>query len=226
MQATIGYIAGLMSLPETFCWNMIQMTDYNARVMPECDIKYYKSPYSDIETARNDIVRHTEGEVTLMIDTDQSFPPDTFVRMLRLMWKADLSVLAALTVSRREPHLPAIFHWEGDFLRRIGQWDKEKEIIQIGSGGAGCLMVRNTVFTSIQMYLRVGPFTKLDNNNEDHSFSLRCRKLNIPIHFSPWIKVDHMALKACGEQEYLPPAGDLLKKWNDDTMIFPGEVRR
>lgn len=154
--------------------------------------------------ARNSIVEQMKGDWLWMTDTDHKFDPDTLARMLFFMNKFNLDVVTALYRHRAEPGCPVIYQWDEEnvFLNPIGNWSQDVDVIEIGSAGAGCLLVRASVFARIRKELGEQPFTRFDHYGEDHAFFKRCQKLGIAVHALTRVESPHLQIQALEMEDY------------------------
>jgi len=196
---TIGYMGGLMSVPEAFMWSYGQMIQYNSDYLVEPNecIYYTRSSISFHSAARNSLVDSMKGDWLLMLDTDHVFDPDIAARLLNVMNINNIDVITALYQYRTHPHSPVIYQWTDKGLEAIGDWDRldGPYLIPIGSSGAGCLMIKRTVFEKIKKELKEGPFDIVHPYGEDHSFFKRLKTLGIKAYCAPHIESHHIQIK-------------------------------
>lgn len=192
---TIAYMGGVYALPEAFCWSLAQMVQYNAEYLsgPGRCVHYDRATVSYHSFARNSLADQMRGDWLLMLDTDHSFEPDLAARMLMRMEKHQIDVLAGIYLYKSPPFMPVLYRWNGEAYEVIGQWDGEPRIFEIGSAGAGCLMVRKKVFDRIRNELGEGPFDIEHPYSEDHSFFNRLRRLGIKAYCDPDIECHHLS---------------------------------
>lgn len=202
---TIAYMGGVVALAEPFVWSWTQMIQYNDEhlVEPNERINYDRATVSYHSFARNTLVDKMQGKWLLMMDTDHQFEPDIAARMLAKMDKHNIDVLVGVYQYKAEPYVPVLYGYNPKNKKRyiIGDWKKNVDVIQIHSAGAGCLMVRGTVFERIKKELKENPFDIRDAYSEDHSFFERCHELGIKAFFSPNIESHHLIFKALSLDE-------------------------
>jgi hypothetical protein len=190
---TVAYMFGTTD-PRLFTKSLTEMICFNYECLlgPGEIIEYIDASTSFHSFARNTLVDNTKGNWTLMLDTDHSFEPDILVRMLHLMDKHNLDVLTGIYQFKNYPYAPVLYtkNENGFGFSVIGDWDKDCEVFQISSAGAGCLLVKNTVFDS------TFPFS------EDHSFFMRLDKLDIKAFCAPSIESYHLATKEVSLKDY------------------------
>src|SRR5882672_263436 len=189
---TVGYLGGLPSLIEDFAWSFIQLIQWNSEYIcgPGEYIHYDRATKSEHAQARNYLVQHMRGDWLFQLDTDHVFEPDLLGRMLKVMDSYNLDVLTGLYLFREPPHSPVLFRWDAENARfpPIGSWDKDAELLEIGSAGAGCLLVKRAVFERIVAELKEWPFDVRPPHIEDHSFYLRLIELGVKAYCAPLIE--------------------------------------
>lgn len=203
---TIAYMGGLMAVPEQFMWSYGQMIQYNADYLVEPNecVYYIRSTISFHAAARNNVVDQMKGDWLLMLDTDHVFDPDIAARMVHRMERDNLEVLTALYQHKSPPYSPVLYRHGNDAFQALGDWDKfdEQYYIPIGSSGAGCLMVKRSVFDRIKNKLKESPFDIIHPLGEDHSFFKRLYKLGIKAFCDPSIECHHLQVKPIALQDY------------------------
>ena len=198
---TVAYMMGIPSVEKEFVWSAMQMQQYNSEFL--CGegeiINYIKPGFSAHSEARNWIADNMQGDWVLMLDCDHWFSGRLLARMLRLMYKYNLPILSGLYQFRHEPH-PAVMFTDGETKENpfnlidftIKDFPRENELIKVASTGGGCLLIKKEVFQEIKNKLIERPFSHRPPFSEDHSFFLRCKELNIPVHVAPWIECHHI----------------------------------
>lgn len=203
---TIAYMGGVMTVPERFCWSWSQMVQFNRDYLcdPGEDVLYVRSTISYHSAARNFLVDRMRGDWLLMLDTDHSFEPDLAVRMVNLMEKHQVDVLTGFYQFKGPPYSPVLFltNEKGDGFNALGDWDPSVEILEVGSAGAGCLMVRRKVFERIKSELRCGPFDVTHPFSEDHSFFARLRELGIKAYCALNVRSCHLDFREVDLRDY------------------------
>ena len=193
---TISYMGGVPTVPEPFLHSWSQMIEYNADYLCETNerINYDNALISFHAAARNNLVDTMKGEWLLMLDTDHQFEPDLAARMLFCMNQYDIDVLTGIYTHKTPPHVPVIYKYEKNGFAPLVILEKNVRILEIDSAGAGCLMVRKSVFDRIREKGE-SPFDITHPYGEDHSFFLRLRKLKIKSYCNPHIECHHLAWK-------------------------------
>ncbi len=207
---TIAYLGGLPANLEAFTWAWGQLIQYNSEYV--CDpfkaeiIHLDKATVSLHDFARNSLVERFLGGWLWMTDTDHVFEPDIVSRMLFLSNKYGLDVVTAIYRHRAGPGCPVLYQWDDDgvFALPIADWDRNVEALQVGSAGAGCLLVRRGVFERIAAELGEAPFNRFDHYGEDHAFFKRCQRLGIPVYALTRVESPHIVVDTLKMSDYEP----------------------
>jgi hypothetical protein len=198
---TVGYMGGIMSLPEPFVWSWTQMIEFNGEALCQEDeqIHYTRAQLSLHSAARNQLVENMRGDWLLQIDTDMVFDPDLCARLVRVMYSYDLDIVTGLYPYKSNPNVPIIYHQDQETKRHepiaIPQEAADVEIFEVDSAGGGCLLVRRSVFERIMRELRQPPFEMIPPYGEDHSFFMRARKLGIKAYCAWKVQAAHLGYK-------------------------------
>jgi glycosyltransferase involved in cell wall biosynthesis len=203
---TISYLGGLMSLPEQFAFSLAQMVQYNTEFLCKpgeyCHLDRSQSSFHT--TARNALASRMMGDWILMLDTDHEWEPDLLARMLAVFNQYNIDVLTALYLYKNPPHLPTIYWWneESKSYNVVADMDWNSPLVEISCAGAGCLLVRRSVFERIRYELREEPFDIIPPLSEDFSFFTRLRRLNIKAYCCPQIHSYHLTMKPVTLEDY------------------------
>lgn len=164
----------------------------------------------------NQLYNAMQGDFLLMLDVDHVFDSNAFIDMIETYTEYTCDVLVGFTQKRQPPYHPVLY--KTDFkIETIPETifpDKhEFAPIPIDSSGAACLMVRRTVFESIQnpryKYAEHKPFDVIRPDlGEDSSFFKRVRKGGFQAWCAPWIKFHHLETRLV----------------TDDMIIFPDKI--
>jgi GT2 family glycosyltransferase len=201
------------------------MYNYEYLCQPTQKIYYGEATISDHSFARDSLIEDMKGDWILMLDTDISFEPDIAARMLSKMEKHNIEVLIGLYPYKGNTPAPVAYGYNKKERRRfvIGDWDKTKDIIEIHSAGAGCLMIRKTAVDKIKKDLKTSLFAHLGAYSEDNSFFERLHKVGIKAYFSPTIMVEHLVYRKISlEKDYHPSEYQLKKEPNVEGRILKG----
>ena len=220
---TIGVMSGTMSVMEDFMWSLVQCVQFNSEYLCRTDeyIHLMKPTTSFHSSARNQLAAGFFGEWLLMLDNDHAFEPDFVSRLVMLVKKTGADVLSGLYRYRVPPHLPVAFHWseETQGFVNIAELDWNALMQQVPCVGAGCLLVKRSVFDRIRDELHEGPFDIIHPLSEDFSFFTRLRKLGIKAYVSPMIESYHLAVHRVSNADYdreavqtvpLPDGGEIV----------------
>lgn len=211
---TVGYLGGLVAVPEPFVWSWGQLIQYNTEFLcrPGEYVHYVRSKISLHDTARNSLVEQMQGDWLLMLDTDHSFEPDILSRLLNRLEQYDLDVITGLYTSKGPPYVPIVYQWkEGAGFVPIARFSGA-QIYRIDGAGAGCLLVRRKVFDRIRQELGEEPFARRPPFGEDLSFFMRLRQLGIPAWIDPSIECHHLELRETRFSDWQP--GDRALEWS------------
>lgn len=208
---TVAYLGGLPATLEAFTWAWGQLIQYNSEYLcgPGEYVHYDKATVSFHSFARNSLVERFLGDWLLMLDTDHAPEPDLAVRLVTWLGKTEVDVLGGVYCHRTPPNSPVLYQWneDGTGLEPIGDWSRDVPVMQVGSSGAGALLVRRSVYDRIRDELKCGPFDIIPPFGEDHSFFKRCRQLKIPVYAALAVEARHLEVRAFGLDTYTPPEG-------------------
>ena len=198
---TVGYMGGIMALPEPFVYSWTQMLQFNQDALCQEDeqIHYTRTKYSLHSAARNDLAENMKGDWLLQLDTDLVFDPDLCARMVRVMNLYDLDILTGVYAYKAHPGVPTIYH----FNEKTQHHDPiqipvdvvDTEIFEVDSAGGGLLLVRRRVFERIIKELRQPPFEMIPPCGEDHSFFMRARKVGFKAYCAWKVQAAHLGFK-------------------------------
>lgn len=201
---TVAYLGGVMSLPAPFVHSWQQMIEYSNEyiINPDERIEYTRATVSYHSFARNSLVDQMKGDWLLQLDTDISFDPDLLGRMVNMLEKFNVDVLAGIYLYKSEPHPPVAYAYDPKKKSKVilGDWDRKADLQLLRSAGAGCLLVRKSVFDKIKSASNCSPFDiYVDKDgsplSEDHSFFERCWDLKIPVYGTVEIMANHLIYK-------------------------------
>ena len=201
----IGTVAPMMGLPtnlSAFTVSYAEMLKFSTEEMcgPNQRIATHYPKHSFHDVARNEICHTSVGMWTLFLDTDHSFAPDLLLRLYRTMMETGYDVVSGLYLFRHPPYGPVMWRWEDpdsetNFAHQaLVDWPRG-ERIEVGIAGAGCLLVKNTVFDRIDKELGEDPFSRKEFNGmvgEDFAFFRRLRKLKIKALVDTRVECHHL----------------------------------
>lgn len=193
---TIAYLGGVMSTPEPFTWSWGNMLVYSQEAL--CGegehIHVDRATVSLHDVARHEILSRTRGDWVLMLDTDMTFEPDFAARLVAVMAKYNADVVTGIYSFKASPNLPVLYMYNPDTERHeiVSDWDRSREVFPVDAAGAGCLLVRRSVFERITGELKQNPFDRYEGKGEDMSFFIRCRKLGIKTLCAWRVEAQHL----------------------------------
>lgn len=205
---TCGYLGGLHSVQEEFCWSWSQMIQHNYEYVcqPGEMIYYDRSKISYHDWSRNYLAKEMRGDWLFQTDTDHLFEPDILVRLLRVMDQLDAKVVTAVYLHRAEPYTPVMYQFNEDLNKVIPiiSWDQRAKVIPIDCAGAGALLVKREVFERIRKEFKEEPFDFSPPFKEDFSFFRRVKLLGIQTYLVPAVESFHLKTKPLGLADYNP----------------------
>ncbi len=196
---TIGYMGGIMSVPEPFAFSWGNMLVYSHETLcqPGEHIHPERAKQSLHDWARNELVTKMKGDWLLMLDTDVQFQPDFAARLVMQMERHNLDVVTGIYSFKKDPHFPVLYMYNhgSDRYEVISEWDRTSDLLNIDSAGGGCLLVRRRVFDRIRNELHEAPFNRYGSKGEDHSFFTRLRKLGIQAWCACNVELEHLTYR-------------------------------
>lgn len=169
-------------------------------------IHYDKATVSWHEQGRNELVSNFLGDWLLMLDTDHVFAPDLLVRLLEFSKKYNARVISGAYTYKFYPHAPVANLWLPDnSVAPILDWNRDKEVLEVGPVGGGCLLIHRDVFDKIHEKLNEEPFSIIRGLSEDYSFCKRCQLLGIPVFWAPRVQCHHTIRTVLSLDDYNPP---------------------
>jgi hypothetical protein len=192
---TVGYLGGIMSLPEPFVWSWTQMIQFNAEVLPQ--IHYTRARLSLHSAARNELYGQMQGDWLLQLDTDLVFDPDFVARLVRVFEMNKLDILTGVYPYKSSPQLRLLYMFNKESGRHepIGNWENDCDLIEVDAAGGGCLIVRRHVFETIIEKTGQSPFEMIPPYGEDFSFFMRARKCGFKAYCAHRIQAAHLAYR-------------------------------
>lgn len=196
---TAAYLGGVPAVLEEFCHSWSQMIQLNQEILcqPGEYVHLDRSISSYHSSARNSLAQQMLGDWLFMTDCDHAFEPDLLLRMVTVLNQAKIDVLTGVYRYRVHPYLPVIYKWneEAGGFSVLATMDWEAPLQEIDCSGAGCLLVRRSVFQRIWSELGENPFDILHPLSEDFSFFKRLKKLGIKAYCAPQIESQHLKIK-------------------------------
>lgn len=178
---------------------------------------YGRLASGNLAVHRNEVVEHfltTKHEWLLCFDADLEIAPDTADILLASALANELSVVCGLyvNVSSVGSIIPMIYLHNASTRYRtenikagvVAQWIEDGvDLVRADSTGAGCLLVhRSVLVTMLEKFGAPMPWFANDVaqdgdgrpvvQGEDHSFFLRLKELDIPVHVHLGVELTHM----------------------------------
>lgn len=226
-QGTVGYLGGVPVDPH-WLRDYNDMGTYNAEVYGPGVIAELDSKITYHAEARNELARTFSGDWLLQLDTDHTFECDLLQRLLRTFQTYKLDVLCGFYQRKVWPFLPQIYQWVDDgtpgseTLRPVVKVSNKAAVYQVGAAGAGCLLVRRSVFERIRAELGEEPFDPRPARvvvdpvsgehrfqgswSEDLGFFIRLRKLGIKAFCDLRIQYRHLRTVPVSLDDFDPSA--------------------
>jgi hypothetical protein len=193
-----------IALPLTHPFVNTQFLDSWARMEKPVDYVYMRPTYpQNIDAVRNDLVKQAlQSGCTniLMIDTDQTYPPDTIVRLM----SHNLPIVCG-KVHRRYPPFDPILYREvpetGQYAHvPLNEW-VNGGLIEVDATGGACMFLDMSVFDDIAY-----PWFERDEDRgvgEDVNFWRKCRAAGHKIFVDVGIEIGHLGQLEIGKNVYL-----------------------
>ena len=213
---TIAYLSGAMQL-ESFGWAYANLLLFsNEYCPPGMYVHPDHATNSGQINARNELFSRMQGDWLLQLDSDHDFEPDLAIRLLTLFEQHQLDVLCGFYCYKEAPYNPVLFQYaetnEGGEFRGIVDWGgtepgtrkEDIKLLPIAAAGAGCLLVRKSVFERIVKETGKLPFSQPDgykNNYDDFNFFEHCRRLGIKCWCAPHVEAAHLRITGYGMQD-------------------------
>lgn len=200
-----------------FVDSLAQLLIYEqSKLPPDKYIHYVTGHVSWHELGRNYMAENTKGDWLFTLDTDHIFAPDILERLMRLKKKYKAQVISAAYQYKFAPHNPVANMWQDIQVKHhetgesiiqskvmpIIDWDRNVECMDVGSCGAGAMLIDTAVFKRIEDELHEKPFQLIPGLSEDYSFCYRCKKLGIPVWWAPHVEAHHMVPNVLSLRDY------------------------
>lgn len=198
---TVGYMGGVPTVPEPFCYSLARMVSFTQEAC-DFEIALDRAQVSYHSYARNVLAARMQGDWLLMLDTDHEFEPDLLCRLLNTVSQKGIEVLSGLYRYKTPPYQPVAYLWSdkpGKTLP-IGSWDHP--VFQVDATGGGCLLVHRSVFDRIRNELGEQPFDIRSPWGEDLSFFQRLTQLKIPAYIDTRIEAKHLRWKTVDADDF------------------------
>lgn len=160
-----------------------------------------------ISDVRNDIVAQALNvgcTHLLMMDTDQTFPPDIIHRLL----SHDKDVVAGRVHRRYPPFDPIMYRGELHKYKHVSDEDIfSKKLIEVDATGCGCVLWKTKVFIDIPRpwfeFTPADPHTGNGSVGEDIGFCWKLKQAGYNIFVDTSLEIEHLALMAINKGTYL-----------------------
>lgn len=197
--------------PTGFAESMINCITYcYAAGVAKFDFTYKASNRND--SNRNFVLKQAKDyhDYILMIDSDMVFPPETIQILLEAAEHNPDAVITGISVIGKPPFKPAVFQWPDTPAKKpthVDEW-KENSAFHVEACGSFCMLIPVAVAQKLLNWCRENengePFDHIKDYypNEgtvedrelrhDLAFSLRCKKLGIPIVCDSRASIGHL----------------------------------
>ena len=169
----------------------------------ECSVSFLIG--SLIYDARNNLAAmavQNEVDYILWLDSDMVFPPNTLIRMLKVLEEhKEVDILSGLYFRRGHPFTPVLFSKlevnEENVLEWEGYDEVPAELFEVAGCGFGAVLMKTDCLLDIAAKEGGGNwFTPLANAGEDCAFCIRARENGYRIFCDPTIEFGHMGYAA------------------------------
>jgi len=162
-----------------------------------------------IAAARNGIVEQALSAACthiIMMDTDQSYPPDTITKLLA----HNLPAVAAKVHRRYPPFDPILFRWDEAAGLHYLLGDEEwygKDIIKVDATGGGCFLCESKVYMDIEppwfeVKELVTKQREIKTVGEDVGFWMKVKEAGYKLVVDLSIPITHMGTLEIDEKVY------------------------
>ncbi len=168
----------------------------------------------NIASIRNSIaLQAVESDCThlLMMDTDQTYPPDTIDKLLAHA-RNGLDIVCGKVHRRYAPFDPILLRGEATKLTMVSdeEWTKNP-LIEVDATGGACMMLNTRIFKEMEtpwfedkFYDKVEWDGSIQKRpiGEDIGFFLKAKKLGYKVFVDTTIKIGHLGLLEITEEVY------------------------
>lgn len=187
----------------TSCWGRMIQFLYEYYVEPGTYIHVDESSGSGQIRARNELSVKMQGDWLLQVDTDHTFDPDMALRLLNLMQGGQLDVVTGLYHFKEPPFDPVVFRYIDGKYHPLAGWDRSVKLLSIDAAGAGCLLVRRSVFDRLRTHYNEHPFDPIGPyNTDDFNFFERCRRIGVQSWCAVQVEARHLTRRAIGLADF------------------------
>lgn len=170
-------------------------------------LQFPASGTSDISAVRNGIVRSAleQGNThILMMDTDQTYPRDTLVKLLSHVPQGR-QIITAKVHRRYQPFEPILLRGNGpdEYASVPPDVWRKGDTIEIDACGGACILIDVNVFLDMAPpWYEFGTSPKGNPIGEDINFCYKARRAGFRIWADTSIQVGHLALMEIGTGFY------------------------
>ncbi len=213
-----GYLGGIPSVPEPFCWSWGAMREFNTEFLCQQGemIHYTRATFSLHSSARNFLVRELRGDWLWMTDTDHLFEPDIVFKMVKLQQQYQLPVLTAIYRHKALPHHPMLWAWDeaDQGFMPFMEYDTTVPCFQVDAAGGGCLLIHRSAIEKLERLCQP-PEELFDHSGkwgEDLSFFRRCKQAGIPVYATSLAETIHLMTRGITDEDY-------VKDWWESQQV-------
>jgi hypothetical protein len=137
----------------------------------------------DLPTNRNRLAACMHGEWLFTLDDDLVLPPNTLMRLLKVLEQGEYDVVAAFSLRRDPPFDGLQYLSDPTVPPHCGPWvpDGRRGVMEIAACGLGAVLIHKRVFDALeQPYFRVGQIDP-DHYQEDVEWCRRVREAGFRI---------------------------------------------
>ena len=178
-------------------WDYVPF-EYMASILPQFyreGMLFIRSVRGRVDEMRNQIVSTALANGcthVIFTDADHRLHPKTFETLVR----RDLPIVGALCYMRCPPYEPIMFRGEPGAYEVITEWSEEEELVEVDATGAGCLLVKAEVFTSMKppwFEFTANPKPGFPMVGEDVTFCWKARNLGYKVFVDVTVPNVHLS---------------------------------
>lgn len=140
----------------------------------------------------------------LWLDSDMTFPPDTFQKLHDTMIETNADIVSGLYFRRVPPYNPVLYrklNITEDGVESENYNDYPGETFDVDGIGFGCVLMKTETLYAVAMKHN-NMFSPLNGIGEDLSFCIRARDCGYRIVCNPNIKLGHVGHYTVTEEMY------------------------
>ena len=180
-------------------------------IMQKPSFDYYRPQFpahTHIDAVRNGLVKmalENNNSHMLMMDTDQTYPPDVINLLLGTMGRRDCLMVGTVIYRRYIPFDPLVFLRDGNGLYKMS--DEEiyaEEDLEVDATGCGCVLYDMNLFRDIpQPWFEDKSMESHVAPGEDIGFCYKLRDRGEKIFVNTRVSIGHLGLVAINRSFYL-----------------------